>query len=270
MNAVLQPDVVNAVSPGAVLAAARAAQGLSVENVAVKLKLASFQIKAIEADNFSALPGAVFARGFVRNYARLLKIDAEPLLAAMAPKSVVSDERLLLGVKEIKGVTLEPARFRQWPMAATVAVCMVGALAYYEFALKEQPLSRAALKQPAVVALSPASAVAVELTPVISAQEGRDKDGDRDRDGQKPTEPVAGSRGLHFLFSKESWVEVRDGVDKVLFSQINPPGTEHRLNGEPPFKIVVGSMRGVQLSYNGSPIDLTAHATEDVARLKLE
>jgi cytoskeleton protein RodZ len=68
---------------GQALAAARRAQEMSVETVAEKLKLTVRQVEAIEADDFSHLPGPVFVRGFVRNYARLLGLAPETLLASL-------------------------------------------------------------------------------------------------------------------------------------------------------------------------------------------
>src|SRR6202162_5888070 len=66
---------------GAGLTAARAAAGLSLDQVAQQLKLAPRQVKALEDENFGELPGRTFSRGFVRNYARLLHLDAQDLLA---------------------------------------------------------------------------------------------------------------------------------------------------------------------------------------------
>lgn len=76
---------VPAISPGKTLAQRREELNLTVEQVAGQLNLAPRQVEAIEADNFAALPGMAIARGFVRSYAKLVRIDAEPLLAAMAP-----------------------------------------------------------------------------------------------------------------------------------------------------------------------------------------
>ena len=45
--------------PGAMLAAAREAQGLSVEDISQRLKLSVAQIKSIEADDHSKLPTPV-------------------------------------------------------------------------------------------------------------------------------------------------------------------------------------------------------------------
>lgn len=66
---------------GATLAAAREAKGLTRAEVAERLKLSPRQIEALEAEDWGALPDPVFVRGFVRNYARLLGLDADALIA---------------------------------------------------------------------------------------------------------------------------------------------------------------------------------------------
>ncbi|MBI1889051.1 MAG: helix-turn-helix domain-containing protein [Burkholderiales bacterium] len=73
--------------PGAQLKAFREERGLTIEQVASQLNLASRQIQALENDNYAALPGLVIAKGFVRAYAKLLKVDAAPLVALVAQES---------------------------------------------------------------------------------------------------------------------------------------------------------------------------------------
>ena len=90
--ALAEPDKLSTVAtvarsrsgPGADLAAEREALGWTTEQVANQLNLAPRQIQALEADNFAALPGMASVRGFIRSYAKLLKIDVEPLLAQIA------------------------------------------------------------------------------------------------------------------------------------------------------------------------------------------
>jgi cytoskeleton protein RodZ len=76
--------------PGALLAAQRQKKGWSVEQVASLVKLAPRQIQAIEADNYSVLPGLAVARGFVRSYAKALGMDANALAAGMPQESPVA------------------------------------------------------------------------------------------------------------------------------------------------------------------------------------
>jgi cytoskeleton protein RodZ len=82
--------------PGRQLAARREDMGMSVEQAASQLNLAPRQIQAIEADNYAALPGMATARGFVRAYAKLLRIDPAPLLASIAAEATVVDEAIPL------------------------------------------------------------------------------------------------------------------------------------------------------------------------------
>lgn len=68
----------------AALASARQAAGLTLEEAARQLKFAPRQLEALEAGELRRLPGGTFVRGMVRSYARLLRIDPEPLLAQIA------------------------------------------------------------------------------------------------------------------------------------------------------------------------------------------
>jgi cytoskeleton protein RodZ len=79
----------------AALASARQAAGLSIEEAARQLKFAPRQIEALEAGQLQRLPGGTFVRGMVRNYARLLRIDAEPLLAQIAAQVPPPDDERL-------------------------------------------------------------------------------------------------------------------------------------------------------------------------------
>jgi cytoskeleton protein RodZ len=68
---------------GATLAAARESRGLTVAQVAERLKLTPRQIEALEAEDWTGLPDPVFVRGFVRNYAKLLGMAPEELMPAV-------------------------------------------------------------------------------------------------------------------------------------------------------------------------------------------
>ncbi|MCE3265218.1 MAG: family transcriptional regulator [Pseudoduganella sp.] len=71
----------HASTPGATLAAAREAMGLTVEQVADQLKLAPRQVQAIEQGDFAALPNRAVTRGFIRAYAKAMRLDPAPLVA---------------------------------------------------------------------------------------------------------------------------------------------------------------------------------------------
>lgn len=79
---------------GDALRAAREAKGWTLQDAANKLRLMVRQIEAMESEDYAALGQPVFARGFVRNYARLLGLEPEPLLERMAATGAVPPERV--------------------------------------------------------------------------------------------------------------------------------------------------------------------------------
>lgn len=66
--------------PGERLRAARLSQGLEVAKVAAQLHLSEEMVHALERDEYDALPGRVFVRGYLRNYARLVGLAPDSLL----------------------------------------------------------------------------------------------------------------------------------------------------------------------------------------------
>jgi len=75
---------------------------------------------------------------------------------------------------------------------------------------------------------------------------------------------------LKFVFKGQSWVEVRDNKGKLLFSRLNPAGSDAEVSGRPPFNVVVGNAPEVQLYYNDHEFDLEPHTKVAVARFTVE
>jgi flagellar biosynthesis protein FlhG len=68
------PDVVN----GQALKALRESCGLTIDQIAALSKVGTRFLQALEDDRHEALPGRVFARGFLTEYARALRVpDSE-------------------------------------------------------------------------------------------------------------------------------------------------------------------------------------------------
>ncbi len=70
------PDVVN----GPALRLLRESAGLSIEQIAALSKVGSRFLLALEEDRHKALPGRVFARGFLIEYARALRVSESDLV----------------------------------------------------------------------------------------------------------------------------------------------------------------------------------------------
>ena len=64
-------------SLGNILRREREARGISLEEIAAKTKIGIRLLRAIENEQFERLPGGLFNRSFVRQYARVLGVDEE-------------------------------------------------------------------------------------------------------------------------------------------------------------------------------------------------
>jgi cytoskeleton protein RodZ len=267
--------------PGAVLAAARTAQNLSVADVARQLKLSASQVNALEAGEFERLPGPVFVRGFVRNYARLLRLDPDRLLDMMpdAPGTELRNE-----MPVARGVPFSTGSSRRWPRYLMLLVLLaIIALAAYEFHWSERagplpdPAPAAAIPpQPAVTA--PASPATVPATSEAHPPAEPRAPESASAPPPAPEPAVAPAPAappehalLRFVFKRDSWVQVREGDGRIIFTRLNAAGTEQRVTGKPPFSLVIGNADGVLLTYDDQAIDLEPHiAGGGVARLTVK
>lgn len=147
--------------PGAVLARHREMLGWSVEHVAEQLKMAPRQVVALEADDYAALPGLAVVRGFVRAYAKILKIDAAPLTAMIeveavapsVPHHLPSDLSRKMAQSGIPVTSGQPGRI--WLLAGGGVVLILALVAAAQYMGYIQPMDQWVKSQPA-----PASAVA--------------------------------------------------------------------------------------------------------------
>ena len=89
-----QDNIQPAQSPGTQLAARREALGLTLERVAEQLKISPRQILAIESDNHSSFHSQSIFRGFVRAYAKVLKMDSDGLMSVL-PNDAPNMTRLM-------------------------------------------------------------------------------------------------------------------------------------------------------------------------------
>lgn len=126
--------------PGKVLAAQREAMGWTVEQVADQLKLAVRQVVALEAGDYASLPSPAVTRGFVRAYAKLMKLDPAPLVAQIAIDTPAPVEANPAAVRRPSPASFSQAKFPShgkrsslplgW-IAGAVAVAAVAGAAWH-------------------------------------------------------------------------------------------------------------------------------------------
>jgi cytoskeleton protein RodZ len=262
-------------SPGRTLAAARMARGLSVEDVAQRLKFAPRQIEALETDNHAALPGAAIVRGMIRGYARLLGLDAGPLLGDLQrrvePQSImISQSRM-----DVPFPTGPKKGGRLYVLLSiAVALAVTAVLADWVLRTREEAFEARVRSEGTKPAAAPASPVSAPSVASGAAAPTADAPA-QPAAAEPPTTPaqaalLASTGRLEFRFQRDSWIEVKDAEGTILLSSLNRAGTTQTVEGKPPFTLVIGNATGVRLRYNDADVDLGPHSRTDVARLTLE
>ena len=152
-------------TPGAQLKAQREAMGLSVDQIADQLKLAPRQVAALEAGDYAALPNMAVTRGFVRAYAKVVKLDAAPLVAMIEVNPVAGHETATPVRREKISATFSESRFPSltersskpagWLMGAAVVAVVVAVAGAYQAGLLPNVLN--AVKDGAPSASAPAA-----------------------------------------------------------------------------------------------------------------
>ena len=156
---------------GRVLAAAREAQGIPAAEMAGRLRLHPRQLDALEHERLEELPSAPFVRGYVRSYAKELKIDPAPLLSALgarlpAPATLGLSAPTGLAMTEVRRAGVERAS-RLMVIGGTVVALVILAIVGWIASTRMKPAASPA--QPASAPTAPAPAAPVPAAEVAAA-----------------------------------------------------------------------------------------------------
>ncbi len=292
--------------PGAALAAQREAMGWSVEQVAEQLKLAVRQVAALEAGDYAALPGPAVVRGFIRAYAKVVKLDAAPLVAMVALETPEPGDATGTTVKRERPATFSEVRFPTqgrrsglplgW-IAAAVAVAVAAALAW-QFHLIPAQWLHAEVGTPAVASETANAAGQPSMTelaapmtasPTVVKTDPAAANGIVEPDSitvaapetapapaaaapvySVETAPAAGPNTLVLSASADSWVEVKPAKGAALFSRLMRAGSRESVEIHEPVTLVVGKPAGVVATLRGTAVELPASPGSTIARVSIK
>jgi len=290
------------IGSGRRLRSEREALGVSVREVADTLNLSITVVQALEDDDYKQLPGAVFIRGYVRAYARLLDLDPVPLLDQLPAAGgrvvpVAREPELAEWVRRRPGlvlgalgsvvlVLLVAGVLWLWPEegldslwqsidGSAVTVPPVEADAAWEWEQAQQPVqidpatngATAAQSAPDAAGSMPAEASASELAANTIPAESVAASGTEGSGVQRLT--TTGTDALTLRFSADCWVEISDVDGVVLYRELHRPDDVLDLVGQAPFRVKLGHAPGVELAFRGESIALAPHTRNNVAALVL-
>jgi cytoskeleton protein RodZ len=299
-----QPD--NHGVPGRTLAAQREAIGWTVEQVADQLKLAVRQVVAIEAGDYASLPGPAVVRGFVRAYAKIVKLDPVPLVALIALDAPGPTDATGTTLRRDKPASFSEVRFPSHGKRASLPLLPIGAVvlvvaaaaAAWQFGLiphgllhsdgAASPAATTAAQQGsgAPAGGAPATGVAppVELNslqnpsvPLISVPPPSSTTAAGAAAGVAPSTTAAagaaaaaGANALVIAVREDSWVELKRAKGAPLIARVVKGGTTESFDITEPVTLVVGKPGAVSATLRGAAVELPQGAASAISRVNLK
>jgi cytoskeleton protein RodZ len=249
-------------SVGTVLRETRERLGLSLADVESRLKFASRQIEALEADNFTRLPEISFVRRFVRSYAKLLQLDPAPLLASLPVDPAQPSLQSASVAIDVPFPNIYATRRINiiWLSTGLIVVAMtVGLFIWLNRGLPiMQQATMETIELPTAMPIPVSRVIAVSPSDALTVSP------------KTSTATNKQSASIQLKFDADSWVKVTDNDGKILLSQLNSSGSEQNLKGKAPFSVVIGNISGVRLYYQGKLVKLAPINNSGTARLTLD
>ena len=163
---------------GATLAAERERQGLSRADAAQRLHMSPSQVEALERGDYQSLPKGTFLRGFVRNYAKVLGLEPDSVLAMLAsgaPREAAP--RIVVPTQNIRFDPIGERLSNPYVKAATlafVAVAIGFAGMYWVMFVRPKPPALAVRSAEIASHPAPLPAVASPPAPEVAPPAGAD------------------------------------------------------------------------------------------------
>ncbi|MCJ8349361.1 RodZ domain-containing protein [Moritella sp.] len=296
-------DNIDVVTAGQMLQDARMASGISVQEVSNHIHLKLSVINNIEQSVGDKRISSTFMRGYIRCYARYLKISENEVIAAYDCQNVACeqqaelqsfscrtkleahDNRLMLVSYGIIGFML--AVFLIWGLRGddvdvvvpeptiTQTIESVGAVTVIE---EQAPLvvaervefDRTAAQTAALDVIVPPSSEVVPaevlVQPVVSALPTITSPVVTNTPDNKS---AAVAQSLVLTFAGDCWIQIKDKNGKTLSTGVIKAGQSILLQGLAPLSIKLGAPEYVTMSYAGEPIDLSTFKQGRLAKFKV-
>ena len=290
--------------PGRRLYEARMRAQLSAEQVAEMLHLSTYQIAALERDEFERLPGPTYIRGYLRNYAQLLGLPSDEIVQSYArfngatratrrntlvaePEVTTRDTTVKLATFLVAGILIllavvwwhgrsskpltnepTPPQARQETPTVSEPEPVVAAKPAATMDPKAE-VSAEAMSPPVLVDEQPTGHTIEAATAEPQALEVTEV---------APPDPVlpesvpaqAETVQLVLHTRAESWVDIRDARDNKLLYMLVPAERRITLSGVPPFEVFVGNPEGVTVEFDGQYVHAVKFKRGLVARFTLD
>ena len=284
-------------SPGAMLREARKALSLSQEYISSKLNLKIGLVQNIEDDIFDPSMPVTFNRGYLVNYAKLVGVEVEDVLAGYDALDAATIQRSeMLSFSKETAKQAEHSRV-MWLSYLIVAV-LVGLTVLWWLQESRQQVDDSSNVIPntapakaedvsddvAATSIEPSS-LGDEPTLVNDDTQASEKKNDASSDAnnnievsantvvndisqpEEPKIPVIST--AVFTFKGDCWVNIYDATGERIAWGVKKSGYVMTIQGEAPLRITVGKPELTSIIFNDQPVDMSAFNRGNIAKFNL-
>jgi cytoskeletal protein RodZ len=223
---------------------------ISLRDIADRTKISLRYLQAMEDDRFDLLPAPIFAKGFLREYARYVGLSPDEVvnhyLAVQQQQSPEED-----GVKKDQTLVNRPHRVkpvRSWTyglflaLALIVLIALIWALVWYNNHRREAPAADATPPAIAAPADPGASRASSSPAPVVP---------------DRPSAPLE----VTLDFTADCWVEVKVD-DKPFLSEQRVQGESLPIEAQKSVDLKLGDAAAADIQVNGQAYPLNGKPGE--------
>ncbi len=285
-------------TPGQVLRLQREKLDLSTQEIAKRIHLDVKIIEAIENDSPEGLPSAIYVRGYLRSYAKIVGADADKIIELYNSDSPPPPPEILPEVRPPSQVSSNDKPVKAFTYLITLGLVLLLLIWYQSNFVVE---SKVNIEQPNTITningidvtykiinhpdswQSPKSNLEENIDASITPEPSRQNStlelatfDEQTIDTLQITDnnlssPIIGQGPdtIDLKLTSDSWVEIVDAMNNRLFHNLGVAGEEYNLKGTSPFDVLLGFSKGVTLKFNGKSFDIESHSKNGVARFTL-
>ena len=245
---------------GETLRRERLRRGLNLEQVSAQTKISQYLLQAIEKSQFERLPGGLFTRSFLRQYAHVLELDEDEVVASFRQQY----EEPVLAL-----TALQPKRRRsQLPFLPTfgwfvVAIFLCGGLyTVWENVRRSLPETGAATLREAHESAGLSLPVANSFQPLPQLIPPEQRPPVSSASGRIRSQPgVPGAMHVVFTATEPVWVSIQSDGTPVYSGMLGQQQNKE-LGASTKMTALVGNAGGLEVSLNGRTIGPIGHHGE--------
>ncbi|HEY0510818.1 MAG TPA: helix-turn-helix domain-containing protein [Thermoanaerobaculia bacterium] len=240
---------------------------ISLRDIADRTKISLRYLEAMEADRFDLLPAPIFAKGFLKEYARYVGLSPDDVvnhyLSVHHPEELADPKEDTKVRSRPKPVDPgQPAVRRNWSWSLLLAIAglillILVALAFFFGDRLAGTRRRAAPPHSGQASPMGAAPAQVSLQPPAAAPP------------PQPAPPPSAPIEVSLDFSKECWVEaVTDGKNRR--AELHIQGESLQIDAEKSVSLTLGNAGAVDVQVNGYPLELSKKEGDVVRDLVID